>query len=363
MGRVIMSGIAPLLTVPKTTHIYGAIWDGSSSTAWTRTDEAVGFADPNPAVANGTGSSPFDNIMPWSGMQRVTDPEAGELVSIPKFWYKWTKDGNSLKLQIANGAVDGFYVSPAHADRGDGKGERDMVYVGRYHCGSDYKSTSGVTPVYTSNRNSWSNVLSSIGDTIWQYDYATHITIQMLYLVEFADWDSQTKIGTGYTDEHSSPNNTGGTDIMTYHTGRTSNTSGNNMVQYRHIENLWSNVSAWVEGINLSNGWVYICTNPKNFNVTVTSAYTRTTFISGSDGYISGVNISTDIPWVMTPSGSSGSQSGPIPDYFDYTSSATAVQVGGACDLQLNEPGLFYFNMASTGSTTGRNGARLMKLP
>ena len=31
-------------------HIYGAEWDGSSATTWTRTDEAAGFSDPNPAV-------------------------------------------------------------------------------------------------------------------------------------------------------------------------------------------------------------------------------------------------------------------------------------------------------------------------
>ena len=76
-------------------------------------------------------------------MVRVTDVVAGELVAIPKFWYKWTKSGNSLKLQIADKETDGFHVSPAHADRGDGKGERDIVYIGRYHCNTNnYKRIS-----------------------------------------------------------------------------------------------------------------------------------------------------------------------------------------------------------------------------
>lgn len=50
--------------------IYGVEWDWTSSgpTKGTRTDAAAGFSDPNPAVNNGNGSSPFDNLMPWAGM-------------------------------------------------------------------------------------------------------------------------------------------------------------------------------------------------------------------------------------------------------------------------------------------------------
>lgn len=45
-------------------HIYGASWDGTSTTAWTRTDEAAFFVDPTPALNNGSGSSPFDKLQP-----------------------------------------------------------------------------------------------------------------------------------------------------------------------------------------------------------------------------------------------------------------------------------------------------------
>ena len=53
------------------TRIYGVQWAGNSSTAWSRTDDAAGFTDPVPAVNNGSGSSPFDNLYPWSGMERT----------------------------------------------------------------------------------------------------------------------------------------------------------------------------------------------------------------------------------------------------------------------------------------------------
>lgn len=119
-------------------------------------------------------------------MTKVTDSAAGTLVQIPKFWYKWTKSGNTLKLQIADGETNGFYVSPAHANRGDGSGERDIVYVGRYHCASGYKSTTGVAQQTNITRSAARSGIHNLGTTIWQFDYAMRVTIQMLYLVEFS---------------------------------------------------------------------------------------------------------------------------------------------------------------------------------
>lgn len=85
------------------TQVFGAEWDGTSATIWSRTDEAAGFTDPVSYVAGAAEyDSPFDDIMPWAGMVRVTGLEAGELVAIPKFWFKWTKAGDSLELSGKN---------------------------------------------------------------------------------------------------------------------------------------------------------------------------------------------------------------------------------------------------------------------
>lgn len=360
MGRVIMSGIVPLLTAPKTTHIYGAIWDGSSSTAWTRTDEAVGFADPNPAVANGTGSSPFDNIMPWAGMQRVTDSEAGELVSIPKFWYKWTKDGNSLKLQIANGAVDGFYVSPAHADRGDGKGERDMVYVGRYHCGSDYKSTSGVKPIGDITRPYGRSNIHNLGATIWQSDFSMRQTIWLLYLAEFADWDSQTKIGYG-CGNNTITSTMGYTDSMNYHTGTTrdSRTTYGVGTQYRYVEGLWDNVQDWVDGCYNNNSGLNIIMNPVNFSDSSNGIVVGTP----SNGYPSEMSISTvsGVQWIY-PSTSNGSSTTYVTDTWNSVLSSQHISCGGYFHQELRS-GLFCISNHDSTSFGSYSGTRLMKLP
>ena len=76
----------------KVTPIYGAEWAGTSDPSWTRTDDAVGFSAPNPYYSgmSTTPSSPFDNIMPWSGMRRVTDANAAYIVEERIMALSWT---------------------------------------------------------------------------------------------------------------------------------------------------------------------------------------------------------------------------------------------------------------------------------
>lgn len=248
-------------------HIYGVEWDGSSTSKWTRTDASRYFAEPQPAINNGNGYSPFDNVFPWAGMVVIDDPMAGSLVSIPKFWYKWTRNGSAMKLQIADAPVDGFHVSPAHADRGDGAGERDVVYIGRYHCADDYTSKTGVIPLSNKTRAEFRTGIHTLGSNIWQNDFAMFWTIRMLYLVEFADWNSQVKFGLG-CGNNNAKGNMGYTDAMTFHTGtsKTNRTAFGLGTQYRHIEGLYDNVLDFIDGIYFDGIDIYGIKKPSDFS-------------------------------------------------------------------------------------------------
>lgn len=340
-------------------HIYGVEWDGTSTTAMSRTDAAAGFTDPVPAVSNGTGSSPFDNLLPWSGMTRITDSVAGELVAIPKFWYKFTKSGNTLKLQIADGQVDGFFVSPAHADRGDGNGERDIVYVGRYHCASGYKSTTGVAQQARITRSTARTSIHNLGATIWQFDYAMRLTIQMLYLVEFADWNSQTKIGYGCSASGSKVNN-GQTDAMQYHTGTTAaNRTTYGFTQYRYIEGLWDNVYDWMDGCYYNSSGMNIILNPSKFS----DSANGTSIGTPPGGWISAFNVveSGGVQW-LCPSGNSGSDSTYIPDSWYFGASDPCLCCGGSYYKALYH-GHFCVNNYDASYKGAGVGCRLQKLP
>lgn len=363
MGRVIMSGIVPLLKAPAVKHVYGAYWDWASNNGLTkgvRTDSATAFADPEPAINNGAGSSPFDNLMPWAGMVIEDDPTAGKLVKIPKFWYKWTLSGKNMKLHIADAAVDGFHTSPAHADRGDGKGERDYVYIGRYHCASDYKSQAGSQPLGNMTRSQARTNIHNLGAAYWQSDIQLRITIWMLYLVEFADWNSQKTIGYGCTPS-GSLFNMGATDGMKYHTGTTAaSRTTYGCTQYRNIEGLWDNVYDWMDGCYYNGSGLNIVTKPANFSDNANGVAVGVP----SDGYPSAFAVSTKagLEWVIYPTAASGSNSTYSADYWGFDASKPCLGVGGTYS-EIQNLGLFFVRYYRTSDAVASIGCRVQKLP
>ena len=353
----------------KNMSIYGVQWDGSSTTVLSRTDAAANFTNPVPYVSGSNNyGSPFDSLMPWSGIERVTVTAAGELVKIPKFWYKTTFSGSTFKLQIADGEADGFSVAPAFMDRGDGKGERDYAYVGRYHCSSsNWKSATGVTPKVSVTRDAARSGIHGLGNDVWQWDYAMLTTIWMLYLVEYANWNSQAVIGGGCSQTTSTSSavfNCGGTDSMPYHTGTVSaNHTDYGDCQYRYIENLWGNCYDWCDGIYFSSANVYVTKNPSSFSDTAGGTLVGTRPTSG--GYISAWSKSnvSGFDWFMYPSAVAGSDSTYIPDYCNYSASGVVLRVGGDY-YQSQNHGLFFLGGSSAASYSYASiGSRLQYLP
>lgn len=354
--------------------IYGAEWDGTATTAWTRTDNAANFTDPVPQMSNGSGgwtagSSPFDTIQPWAGMQIVNDATVGKLVSIPKFYYKLTQNNNALKIQITTSPQEGYHVSPAHMDRGDGEGERDIVYVGRYHCKqTTYTSEAGAKPAFYFTRSSARTSIHNLASDVWQMDFATKFTIWLLYLVEFADWNSQTKIGYGCGDNNNN-GNMGYTDSMTYHTGttRASRTTYGLGTQYRYIEGLWDNVWDYMDGCYYdSSGYLTAILNPSNFNDS--SGGTRIMVYSFSQyAYESGFpkgfavhNVDGMFP-IFAPNNSGGTDSTYACDRWDYY--ADRILFTGGAQYQGLNYGIGYIGSDTASGTGNGRGCRLMKLP
>lgn len=342
--------------------VYGVSWDKSSTTKFSRTDDAASFTEPTAAIGTGAGSSPFDDCYPWSGIEKVT-MNGDVLVKIPKFWVKVT-NGAELEIQIADKAKEGFNVSPAHADRGDGKGERDYIYVSRYTLSSSYKSTSGNQSVNNMTRATARSQIKSRGTGYYQYDYLTYLTILYLYLVEYADWNAQNVIGYGYcASGNNAQINTGGTDSMTYHTGTAgSSRSANAAIQYRYIENLWGNIWQWVDGIYFSGTNINVIKNPENFSDSANGTQLSFTRASGS-GYVSNVGSDNTNPEYIYPTAVNGSETTYCSDYNWYNSSGVVLLAGGLWDYA-GFCGVLYLagNNAASLYDTGTS-ARLIYLP
>ena len=347
-------------------HIYGVEWDGTSSgpTKGVRTDDAALFADPNPAISNGTGSSPFDDLYPWSEMVKE-ERTGGTMVKEPKYWFKWTRtpsgSGVKLKLQIADGPVEGFHVDPVNMDRGDGLGELDFSYIGRYHCASDYKSSTNVAQKVSITRSTARSGIHNLGSYIWQMDFAQMWYVNMLFLVEFADWNGQTAIGYGCSQSGSKQNN-GRTDSMQYHTGTTAaNRTTYGFTQYRNIEGWWDNVYDWIDGCYYNGNGLNVIKNPAQFSDSANGVLVGK---PAGSGYPSDLAIPTQdgMEWALYPSAFNGSQTTYVSDRWNYFVSSPCLFHGGYYDQDLNR-GPFCVYCSTPPYTDSYIGCRLQERP
>lgn len=341
--------------------IYGVEWDWTSSgpTKGTRTDAAAGFSDPNPAVNNGNGSSPFDNLMPWAGMVKETRT-GGVMVKEPKYWYKWTKTGKKLKLQIADGPVEGFHVDPVNMDRGDGLGELNFSYIARYHCASGtYKSETNKAQQVSITRSAARTSIHNLGANIWQMDFAQMWYVGMLFLVEFADWNGE-RIGRGCSASGSKENN-GKTDAMQYHTGTTAaNRDTYGYTQYRNIEGWWDNVYDWMDGCYYNSNGLNVIKNPNQFS----DSANGTLVGKPVAGYPSDFTIPTQsgLEWALFPSAAAGSTTNYVPDSWNFNGSYPCLRHGGSYSRDQYH-GPFCVGYSGASSASASVGCRLQERP
>lgn len=347
---------------------YGVKWNGAGAVL-TRTGLARNFQNPVPFVNDGVMvaadcSSPFDTISPWKDMA-ISTQDGNSVVSIPKFYYKVTKSqSGELSIKISPTQLAGFHVSPAHRDRGDG--EKSVVYIGRYHSNSDYQSKSGATPIAAITRAQGRAGTHLLGNNYWQLDFSMWVTIWMLYLVEFANWDSQAMIGYD-CGNNSSKGNTGSTDTMPYHTGtmQASKTTYGIGVQYRYIEDPWGNVVDWCDGITFNQANIYCFEDPADYSDSYQS--TGATLVGTrpiSSNYIQdfGISAETGYEWFLYPSSVGSSQTN-VPDYCHYDSAGVVLRVGGNYYQDANRGLFFLGGNGAASDASGGIGTRLMIIP
>ena len=342
--------------------VFGVCWDTSnSSTALTRltkTSDPYGFVtknvttEPVPAVGTGAGSSPFDNYAPWNGMKECNLNADGSvkawkgqsnfsrsdsltMVYIPVFYVATKTNGAKRYFYVSDKAKSGFVKHP-----GSGK------FVGRYTM-SDYSSNAcsitGYSPRANKTRLGFRGMCGGIGSSgkFHLYDFATYCAIIWLYVVEFADWNCQSKIGSGHVSS-SSASKTGRTDSMTYHTGRTNIDGAENQsnVQYRWIENLWGNVNQWIDGFNANGTTAYYCLDPSKYADDTATNYVQIGTLP-SNGWIKDLTVTDN--GLLIPKEVGGSETTYIPDYAVSSSGWLVLGVGGYWSSG-SGAGLLYFS-------------------
>lgn len=173
---------------------------------WERVCDNIGL------VANATKNgdevqNDFDNIYPWSDIitynydttnkkivAYIGEPEFafdgsnGEVLTrIPEFWYKREVKGDYEYIYIADYNRAGYKRSKEFS-------------VGRYGISVDTDgnahSYSGTIPACNKTIAAFRTLATGVGDGFCQMD-TRYFILQLLYLVEYADYNSQSKLGNG----------------------------------------------------------------------------------------------------------------------------------------------------------------------
>lgn len=169
-------------------------------------------------------------------------------------------------------------------------------------------------------------------------DYNLFYACQLLFAVEYGNYDSQTVLGRGYVDGNSSKMYTGGTvNKGNYSYGET---TGKRQISYRGIEDMWGNCSYWVDGI-FGDSSMNIRIGNKGFNDSGNGYSIYTTGLSSNvNGYISEIHSAKSLGFIIKSSGVSSASK-----FYDngILSSNYMLASGGAAYNDGSAGGVFTF--------------------
>lgn len=126
------------------------------------------------------------------------DGSNGEvMVEFPKVYFKRYRKGNYEFLEMSGKPKEGFWLDPAFIE--DGK-ELDVIYMSAYDGAVEngrLRSRSGVMATGGYSITEFRDFAKANGRGFGLYDYRTLALLQRLFMIYFADRNSQSALGSG----------------------------------------------------------------------------------------------------------------------------------------------------------------------
>ena len=332
---------------------YGVEWNSATDT-YLRTGAASGVANSTSyagaiqtqmrrCVLNADGTvkyylHPTDSTKKADGTAAIINGTDGNvMVEIPKFWYKYEHVSGVHKWSISDSNHDPDYeVHPAFIRGGVEKDYRYYPAYEGFNLSEKLISGSGRIPTVSRTRAQF-RILAAANGAGWsQIDWNLLVAVQLLYLTEYADFNSQAMIGRGNDTGSDYTMTTGGSNSI----GNASSLSTNNdtWMSYRGIENWYGSMFKFIDGVNVQERKYFINSNPATFADDVfTGDYVDSGITSvATSGYVSNLVPSKK---GFVASAVAGSNSTYIPDYFYPAAGSRIVIFGGYAGYGLSAGG------------------------
>lgn len=337
---------------------------------------------------------------------------AGAIVQVmveqPKFYYKVVpldlepvEGGKGFHMRkgrwyVSDTKKNGFKLHPAFISNGV---EKNFIYIAAYEGSlwdasaaqyilndaqvadfaadmlssiANAKPISGLTQNLTRGNT---RKLAQKRGAGWQQGYGqTAAATQLLFLVEYASFNMQDKIGAGATKKTddgatSMTEITGATSNLGNATGSVNNPNGVNIVTYRGEENFYGNIWWFVDGMNINAKGIHelyvtdhdfaddkIVDNYKNAGIT----------LAKTSGYVSAFGYNEEYDWLFVTSETKGNSSLPVGDHFWQNNTYNGIMIallGGRWVTGVHAGGFYWAVDSVSGSRARTIGGRLVYVP
>nr|DAU10356.1 MAG TPA: tail collar fiber protein [Caudoviricetes sp.] len=337
---------------------------------------------------------------------------AGTIVQVmveqPKFYYKVVpldlepvEGGKGFHMRkgrwyVSDTKKNGFKLHPAFISNGV---EKNFIYIAAYEGSlwdasaaqyilndaqvadfaadmlssiANAKPISGLTQNLTRGNT---RKLAQKRGAGWQQGYGqTAAVTQLLFLVEYASFNMQDKIGAGATKKTddgatSMTEITGATSNLGNATGSVNNPNGVNIVTYRGEENFYGNIWWFIDGMNINAKGIHelyvtdhdfaddkIVDNYKNAGIT----------LAKTSGYVSAFGYNEEYDWLFVTSETKGNSSLPVGDYFWQNNTYNGIMIallGARWDGGGNAGGFYWYVNSVSGYRYRSIGGRLVYVP
>lgn len=195
--------------------------------------------------------------------------------------------------------------------------------------------------------------------------------MQLLFIIEYASFNSQKNIGTGIVTKTSDNQNniaekTGGTLDL----GNTTGKNSDNYISYRGVENVWGNIWYWIEGINVCNrsgrkyNELYIADHDFSDDTDKAPYLNASIYPVREIGFISAFGYSKEFDWIFIPTELIGNNVLPVGDYYINNGADWRCCVFGGPSYCFDYAGFFCCSFGNVSTDYSRvSGARLQYYP
>jgi len=317
------------------------------------------------------------------------------MVEVPKFYFRFEFEGNKRIWKVSDLPIAGYQLHPAFFKNGE---IVDYRYMGAYDAcvyddsASTYisglnldenignvdlandklASVSGIYPMVGLERDEFRALAANRGAGWRQQDFWLTSAVQLLYVVEYGDFNSQANLGDGnvngsFVGSSSNQNDSPLTIAGASNGFGSASTDGSQpsagakpgtaYMSYRGIENFYGNCWDFVDGFNIIDLVPYVNNDDTTFADDTTTNYEQIgDAMPSSNGFVTDIQ---NIGGAFIPASVGGSSSTFLTDDFFQNTGNRVALFGGNADLG-SQGGAFYWIVGVASSADSRDiGGRL----